>query len=86
MPKQLLTPTIKALLTLINNANDLIVVSNRRAEAKSVMKAMSLYAHSKNFSIPDEKVDNFMENLLDCRQNTLSYLLTDIAQTIVKSR
>ena len=85
MPKEL-APTTKSILTLLNNANDLIVVSNKRSEARRVMKALQVYAHNKNYSIPDEKFDNFYAVLLDCRQNTLSYLLTDIAQTIVKEK
>ena len=80
-----LTPTTKSILTLLNNANDLIVVSNKRSEAKEVLKALRVYAHNKNYSIPEEKFDNLFAVLLDCRQNTLSYLLTDIAQTIVKA-
>lgn len=81
-----LSPTTKSILTLLNNANDLIVVSNRRSEAKEVMRALRIFAKNKNYPLPDEKFENFFEVLLDCRQNTLSYLLTDIAQTIVKDR
>lgn len=80
-----ISSTTKKILALLNNANDLIVISNRRTDAKQVMIALKSYAHNKNFSIPEEKFDNFFHVLLDCRSNTLSYLLTDIAQTIVKS-
>ena len=83
MPKlQELTPVERSLITLINNANDLIMASNRRTDARDVMKALKVYAKNKNYPIPEEQIDNFLAVLLDCRQNTLSYLLTDIALTI----
>ena len=84
MAKKEISPTVKAILTLLNNAHDLIVISNRRTDAKEVMRALRVYAKNKNYPIPEEKFDNFFSVLLDCRCNTLSYLLTDIAQTIVK--
>jgi hypothetical protein len=83
MPKKEISPTTKSILTLINNAHDLIVVSNKRQEAKEVVQALRLYAKDKNFSLPEEKIDNFLAVLLDSRPNTLSYLLTDLAKTVV---
>ena len=44
MPKlSELTPVERSLITLINNANDLIMVSNRRSDAKEVIKALKVY-------------------------------------------
>jgi len=86
MPHKELSSTTKSILTLLNNANDLIVVSNRRKEARDVIRALKAYARDKNYPVPEEKIDNFMAVLIDCRPNTLSYLLTDIAQTVVQQQ
>lgn len=86
MPIQQLNPTTRSVLTLINNAHDLIVLCNKRKEAREVMSALKAYAQDKNFNLPDEKIENFLAVLLDSRPNTLSYLLTDIAKTIAKSK
>lgn len=81
-----LNDTQKSILTLINNAHDLIVISNKRKEAKNVIQSLKAYAKNKNFILPEDKIDNFLMVLLDSRPNTLSYLLTDIAQSIVKPK
>ena len=86
MPIQQFNPTTRSVLTLINNAHDLIVLCNKRKEAREVMTALKAYAQDKNFNLPDEKIENFLTVLLDSRPNTLSYLLTDIAKTIAKSK
>ena len=86
MPKKEISQTTKSVLTLINNAHDLIVVSNKRTAAKEVMRALRAFARDKNYPLPEEKLDNFFAVLLDCRANTLSYLLTDLAQTIVEEQ
>lgn len=79
-----LSSSEKFLLTLLNNVNDLIVISNKRKEARDVILSFKTYAKNKGISVPDEKIDNLLSVLLDSRQNTLSYLITDIAKTIVK--
>lgn len=86
MPIKELNPVTRSVLTLINNAHDLIVLCNKRKEAREVMSALKAYAQDKNFNLPDEKIENFLTVLLDSRPNTLSYLLTDIAKTIAKSK
>jgi len=86
MPIKELNPVTRSVLTLINNAHDLIVLCNKRKEAREVMSALKAYAQDKNFNLPDEKIENFLTVLLESRPNTLSYLLTDIAKTIAKSK
>ncbi len=81
-----LSPVARSILTLLNNADELISYSNKRKEASEVMRALRAYAKEKNYSLPEEKIDNFFAVLLDSRQNTLSYLLTDIAQTVAKQK
>jgi ABC-type uncharacterized transport system substrate-binding protein len=83
MPQKEISQTTRSVLTLINNAHDLIVYSNKRKEAKDVVRALKAFARDKNYSLPEQKIDNFLSVLLDSRPNTLSYLLTDIAKTIV---
>ena len=84
MPKEL-TPVTKSLLTLLNNIDELIVKSNNRKDAKQVMTAFALYAHSKNVSYPVDKVDDFLDVLLDARPETLSFLVKDIAGDVIQS-
>jgi len=86
MPIKELSPTTKSILTLLNNAHELITISSRRKDAKDVIHALKAYAKTKNYALPDDKINNLLLNLLDCRSNTLSYLITDIAQTIVKQQ
>lgn len=85
MPKNQISPTATTLITLLNNINDLIVVSNKRKEASDVMKALSIYASNLNYKIPEEKINNFQSVLLDSRPITLSYILHDIAADIFQN-
>jgi hypothetical protein len=78
------TPTQRTVLTFLNNADELITMCQKRKEARDVIRSLQAYAASKNYSLPDEKINNFLEVLLDARPQTLSYLLTDIAQDVVK--
>lgn len=86
MPRKEISSTTKSVLTLINNAHDLIVVSQKRKEAGEVIRALRTYAKDKNYPLPEEKLDNFLSVLIDSRPNTLSYLLTDIAKTVVEKQ
>jgi len=79
------SPTARSLLVLLNNIDELIVKSNNRKDAREVMEAFSLYAKSKNFPTPLEKIDNFYAILLDGRPETISFLVKDIARDILKS-
>jgi len=74
-----LSQTAISILTLLNNIDELIVKSQDRENARDVMKALNVYAASKNFRLPQDKVDNFYAVLLDSRIYTLSSLLKDIA-------
>ena len=80
-----LSSTARSLLTLLNNIDELIVISNNRTSAKEVMKAFVLYANSKNFPIPRDKVANFYAILLDGQPRTLSFVVKGIATDIIRS-
>jgi hypothetical protein len=79
-----LSNTALSLLTLLNNINELISISFKKAEARDVMKALTIYAKQKNFKLPEDKISNFHFILLDSRPITISYLLRNIAADIVK--
>jgi len=82
-----LSPIASSLITLLNNINDLVAISNRRQAANDVMKAFRIYAANSNFILPEEtqqKIDHFHAVLLDSRPITVTYLVKDIAQDIVK--
>ena len=82
MPK--LSPTAISIITLLNNIDELIILSNNRVGAKDTMRAMKVYADSKNFLLPEDKINNFYAVLLDSRPYTLSSLLRDLAQEVVR--
>ena len=84
MPKDL-PPVTKSLLTLLNNVDELIMLSNNRKDAKEVMTAFAMYAQSKNIAYPVDKVEDFLYVLLDARPETLSFLIKDIAGDVLKS-
>jgi len=78
-----LSSTATSLLTLLSNINDLIVQSSDREHAKDVMRALRVYAKSNNFSLPQDKVDNFLSVLIDAKPFTLTSIIKDIAEDIV---
>ena len=80
MPK--LSQTAISILTLLNNINDLILQSQDRENARDVMRALNVYASSKDFPLPQDKVDNFYAVLIDSRIYTLSSLLKDMAMDV----
>lgn len=79
-----ISPTAQSILTFLNNINDLIVVSSNRSDAKKAMKALVLYAENKKFNLPEDKIQNFFEILLDSRPYTLTNLVMDIAEDVFK--
>jgi len=83
MPK--LSETATSILTLLNNANELIVKSSDRKSAREVIKAASIYAKGKGLPISQEKLDNFSAVLIDARPYTLTMLIKDIAEDVVAS-
>jgi hypothetical protein len=79
-----LSDTAKSLLTLLNNANELIVKSSDRRGAEDVMQAARAYAKGKNFLLPQDKISNFSAILIDARPYTLTMLIKDIAEDIIR--
>ena len=79
------TSEITSIITLLNNINDLIVISNKRKEAADVMRALTIYAHNIGYKIPDDKIESFHAILLDSRPITLSYVIRNIANDILTS-
>lgn len=75
---------IKSIITLLNNVDDLIVVSSKRAEAKDVMDAIKIFAKSRYIDLPEDQVEDFYDLLYDSRPITLSGLLRSIAHTLVE--
>jgi hypothetical protein len=83
---QELSDTAKFLVTLLNNANDLIVRSSNKKDAKFVMEALRVYAKTNKFELSplsQERIDNFFAVLIDARPITLTNIIHDIAGEIV---
>ena len=78
-----ISETARSILTLLNNANELIVQSSDRSDAKDVMRAINVYAKSKSYPIPQDKIDNFYSVLLDARPFTLTSIIKDIAEDVI---
>lgn len=72
-----------SILTLLNNINELIVKSSDRKNAEDVMRALRVYAKSKKFPVPEDKIDNFFAILIDARPYTLTMLIKDIADDVI---
>ena len=77
------SPSALSILTLLNNASELIVRCNKRKEAQDVMRAIELYAKSKRYTLPDNKIESFHSILIDARPNTLQDLIYSIAGDII---
>lgn len=76
-----------SIITLLNNVNDLVVMSNKRKEARDVMDAIKIYAKNSKFILSEaakQKISHFDSVLLDSRPITITYLIQDIAQEILK--
>lgn len=87
MPKSI-SPIASSLITLLYNINDLVSISNKRQEARDVMKALCIYARNSKFilsEVTQNKIDRFNMILLDSRPITITYLVQDIAQDILKT-
>lgn len=83
-----ISPIAASLITLLNNINELVTVSSKRQEARDVMQALRIYAKNSKFILAEatqEKIEHFNSVLLDSRPLTITYLLQDIAQDILKS-
>jgi hypothetical protein len=78
-----MSPSVKSIVVLLNNISELIVQSNKRTEARDVMKAIVIYAGSKSIKLPEDKVSSFFGRLLDARPYTLSSLVMDIAKDLL---
>jgi hypothetical protein len=84
MPYEM-SQTVKSILTLMNNVEELITLSNDRKSAKEVMQAVEGFAQTKNFPIPESKIKNFYKVLLDSRTNTLSGIIHEISSSIIET-
>jgi hypothetical protein len=77
-----------SLITLLNNINDLVTISNKRKEARDVMNALRIYAKNSKYVLAENtqhKMDHFDAVLLDSRPLTITYLVQDITQDILKA-
>lgn len=86
-PKEI-SAIASSLIVLLNNINELVTVSNKRTEARDVMRALRIYAKNSKFVFPEttqHKMDHFDAVLLDSRPITITYLVQDIAQDILKA-
>jgi len=78
-----LSPVAKSILVLLNNVDELIVLSNDRKNAREVMNALTIYASAKSFPVNEGKVENFHAMLLDGRPETISFIVKDIASDVI---
>jgi len=74
--------TGKSIITLLNNINELITISQDRQGAQEVMRCLDKYSKDNSFTIPQEKIDNFHRICIDSRPCVLSSLISDIARDV----
>lgn len=72
----------RSVIVLLNNAADLIVVSNDRKNAAGVVRAASIFAKSNGVNIDEWMVDGFHDVLIDSRPETLKSILFSIAADV----
>lgn len=77
--------TANAIISILNNINDLIVVANDRKNAAEEMRALKMYSKNNKFPLPEEKIQNFFDILIDSKPYTLSFLIKDIAVSVIKN-
>lgn len=85
MPTKELSQTAKSIITILNNVNELVSKSSARTMARDVMTAMRIFAKEKKYTLPEEKIDDFLSVLLDSRSITVTYLLRDIASDVARN-
>jgi len=70
--------TFTSILSLLNNAKDLVFHSDRQ-NANRVLSAVRIYARENGVPFNDDKFTVFSRVLIDSRQHTLDELIDDIA-------
>ena len=80
-----ISSTASNILSILNNIDELIVKSSDRQSASEVMRALIVYADSKKFPVPRDKINNFHAILIDARPYTLTSLIKSIAEDVMRS-
>lgn len=75
--------TATSILTLLNNIEELIRISQDRKNAQEVMRCLVVYANNNSFPLPTYKINNFHRVCIDSKPNTLTHLIYDIAKDII---
>lgn len=75
--------SVKSVIVLLNNIEELVSISNARKEALDAIRALKVYARNKNIVIPEDKIDQYISVIWDSRPNTLSLILKDITIDVI---
>ena len=74
----------KSVIVLLNNASDLIYVSNDRKNASGVVRAAAIFAKSNGVFIDEWQLENFQSVLYDSRPESLKSILQNIAGEVAR--
>lgn len=74
----------KSVIVLLNNASDLIYVSNDRKNASGVVRAAAIFAKSNGVFIDEWQLENFQSVLYDSRPESLKRILQNIAGEVAR--
>lgn len=77
--------SLKSIIVLLNNVDELVTLSNARKEAIDAMKALKIYAKNQRINVPEQKIDQYLSVVWDSRPQTLSAIIRDIAFDVVKN-
>lgn len=78
-----LSQEAKTILSLLNNCEELVTISNDRKRAADQIKALAIFARNKKFPMNETKIQNYLKVIIDSRAETLKYILMDIANDVV---
>jgi hypothetical protein len=71
---------VSLILTLLNNVEELITISNDRKDARKVLDAILIFAKGNQIEIPISLIEELKSNLLDYPPKKIEQKVKSIAQ------
>lgn len=73
---------IDLILTLLNNAEELVTISNSRDDAKKVLQAIKIFAQGHQVKVPEPLINELIKNIVDFPPQKISNNIKQIAREI----
>lgn len=78
-----LSEDVNLIVVLLNNVEELIVLSNDRKNARAVLEAIEIYSKGTNIQIPINKILDLKKMLIDSPPPKISNVIKNISKEIV---